>query len=90
MPPSEFLLPHFHRTHRHCYPPQAISLTVQTDILWMESRSVCWAGRGILPALDALYLYVHICTAAAAGLSLDSVGVGWIYDYGAIQLSDMR
>ncbi len=43
----------------------------------MECRSVCWAGREILPALDALYLYVDIYTAAAAaGPFLDSVGIG--------------
>lgn len=51
-------------THILIVIPQAISLTVQTGslILWMEGRSVCWAGREILPDLDWLYIFMYIFT----------------------------
>ena len=92
MPLSELLLPHFHRTHRHCYPsPQAISPTVQTDVLWMECRSVCWAGRGDTAGSGC---FISVCTylhsSSSSCRSLSGFCRCWMDGYGAIQLLDMR
>lgn len=64
--PCLSLLPHFHHTQLHCYPPSNKPGSADRQSLWMEDRSVCWADRQIC-------LYVH---SSSSRTSLDSAGAG--------------